>query len=156
MLRAIIFMLHQIVKGLAERTTDHELLKRSLDVYEIDSDGADVMTIYAVAYKRQREYLIALMQRDYSAYRGAMSKSDYYLHWLSRFDTQRDPIGVSELSKVTWNSGSRNFDTFSDDNTFRGVGVKIPIARARVKVAAAKRQQTEVRGYQRSKRHHTF
>lgn len=147
MLRAVIVMLHSVVKELAERETDHALLTRSLDVYEIDHDGADVTTLYAACYKEQRERILALIAADYKRYGRGKKRSEYALGWLSAFDS-RDRRA---LSNVIHNSGSRNFDTFSDDNSYRGSSVAIPLARARVKVARHK-ELAKPRGYVRSAR----
>jgi hypothetical protein len=99
-LRLVLLSLHPIVKGLAERATDHELLKRGLDVFEVDSDGEDCVSIYAKCYKSERYKLLNKIQSDYTRSKKQVGKLEFAFYWLSLKSISNDALAFGCSVKV--------------------------------------------------------
>lgn len=123
MLRLILFMLHDLVKRSAQIMTDHELLKRELSVFEVDSDGEDVESIYSAFYKSERARIIALLNLWYSMQTRVKSKSEYFMMQLQKMDERSEGL-ETVLDTRVGNYWPRNHNPFGDDQTNKGKTVK--------------------------------
>lgn len=93
-LRLVIHLLAPLVRELAERATDHDLLKLGLDVWECERDGTDFVSLYSDNYRRIRFEILTTIK----------------CRWTKASVKTRGSLlefAVKQLSRQSWSNDAR-------------------------------------------------